>query len=209
MSTKEKEIEQEKNALTVMPLPVRIPALWYDMLPRVLPLISRTAEQMECCMPEETIQVFLQKWQRVLIRREGSFVWLHLGGVACYEIIPNFVKSVRDKILHRDTEIKGRHGVRAVAQHWRNCIQELKNLDDDSVLKVRNETLRILHPDLWQEGLGRSWSFASERANMNICNIRPIIQRWIAKYESQCDLGKPFAGRLSENKSPVVGHAVS
>jgi hypothetical protein len=77
----EKEIEQEKNALTIMPLPVKIPALWYDMLPRVLPLISRTSEQMECCMPEETMQVFIQKWQRVLIRREGNFVWLHLGGV--------------------------------------------------------------------------------------------------------------------------------
>ena len=205
----EKEIEQEKNALTIMPLPVRIPALWYDMLPRVLPLISRTAEQMECCMPEETMQVFLQRWKRVLIRREGNFVWLHLGGVACYEIIPNFVKSVRDKILHRDTEIKGRHGVKAVVQHWRTCIQEIKQLDDDSVLKVRNETLRLLHPDLWHEGLGRAWSFAAERANMNICNIRPVVQRWIAKYESQCDLDKPFAGRLSESGSPVAGHAAS
>lgn len=209
MSTKEREFEQEKNALTVMPLPVRIPALWYDMLPRLLPLISRTSEQMEFCMPEETMQVFLQKWQRVLIRREGNFVWLQLGGVACYEIIPNFVKSVREKILHRDTEIKGRNGVKAVAHHWRNCIQELKNLDDDSVLKVRNETLRLLHPDLWHEGLGRAWSFASERATMNICNIRPVIQRWIAKYESQCDLGKPFAGRLPETKSSITGSTVS
>ena len=107
----EREIEQEKNALTIMPLPVRIPALWYDILPRVLPLISRTAEQTECCMPEETIQVFLQRWKQALIRREGNFVWLHLGGVACYEIIPNFAKNVRDKIVHRDTELKGKHGV--------------------------------------------------------------------------------------------------
>ena len=186
-----------------MPLPVRIPALW-----RVLPLISRTAEQTECCMPEETIQVFLRRWEQALIGREGNFVWLHLGGVACYEIIPNFVKNVRDKIVHRDTEIKGKHGVKAVTQHWRTCIQEIKQLDDEAVLRVRNETLRILHPDLWHEGLGRAWSFAAERANMNICINRPVIQRWIAKYESQCDLDKPFAGRLSESRSPVAGHAV-
>jgi len=205
----EKETEHEKNALTIMPLPVRIPALWYDILPRVLPLISHTSQRTECCMPEETIQIFLQRWKQVFIRRERDFVWLHLGGVACYEIIPDFVKNVRDKILHSDTEIKGKHGVKAVVQHWQTCIQELKQLDDDAVLKVRNETLRILHPDLWQEGLGRSWSFASERANINFCNIRPVIQRWIAKYESQCDLGKPFAGRLPDTRSLVTGHAVS
>ena len=206
---REKEIDQEKNALTIMPLPVRIPALWYDMLPQVLPLIGRTSEQDKCCMPEETAQVFLRRWKQAFIRREANFVWLHLGGVACYEIVPNFVKNVRDKIVHRDTEIKGKHGVKAVTQHWRTCIQEIKQLDDEAVLRVRNETLHILQPELWHEGLGRAWSFASERANMNFCNIRPVIQRWIAKYESQCDLDKPFAGRLSESRSPVTGHATS
>jgi hypothetical protein len=122
-------------------------------------------------MPEETIQVFLRRWKQALIRQEGNFVWLHLGGVACYEITPNFVKNVRDKILHRDTEMEGRHGVKAVAQHWRTCIQELKQPDYDSILKMRNETLCLRHPDLWHEGLGRAWSFAAERANMNICNL--------------------------------------
>jgi len=91
------------------------------------------------------------------------------GGVL--EITPNFVKNVSDKILHRDTEMEGRHGVKAVAQHWRTCIQELKQPDYDSILKMRNETLCLLHPDLWHEGLGRAWSFAAERANMNICNL--------------------------------------
>ena len=205
----EREIDQEKNALTIMPLPVRIPALWYDMLPKVLPLIGRMSERDECCMPEETMQVFLRRWKQAFIRREGSFVWLHLGGVACYEIVPNFVKNVRDKIVHRDTELKVKYGVKAVTQHWRTCIQEIKQLDDEAVLRVRNETLHILHPDLWHEGLGRSWSFAAERANMNICNIRPVIQKWIAKYESQCDLDKPFAGRLSESRSTVTGYATS
>jgi hypothetical protein len=208
MTTKEKEIEQEKNALTVMPLPVRIPALWYDILPKVLPLIGRTSERDECCLQEETMQVFLRKWKQVLIRREENFVWLHLGGVACHEVLPNFVKTVRDKIIHRDTEIKGKYGVNAVAQHWRTCIQEIRQLDDDTVLKIRNETLHLLHPDLWHDGLGKAWSLASERANTNLCNIRPAIQRWIAKHESQCDLGKPFAGRLSENMSPITGHAI-
>ncbi len=205
----EREIDQEKNALTIMPLPVRIPALWYDMLPKVLPLIGRTSEQDKCCMPEETMQVFLRRWKQAFIRREENFVWLHLGGVACYEIVPNFVKNVRDKIVHRDTEIRGKYGVKAVTQHWRTCIQEIKQLDDEAVLRVRNETLHLLHPDLWHEGLGRAWSSAAERANMNFCNIRPVIQRWIAKYESQCNLDKPFAGRLSESSSPVTGHATS
>ena len=203
----DRKTDQEKNALTIMPLPVKIPALWYDLLPRVLPLISHTSERTECCMPEETIQIFLQRWKQALIRRERDFVWLHLGGVACYEIIPDFVKNVRDKILHSDTEIKGKHGVKAVIQHWRTCIQEIEQLDDDAVLKVRNETLRILHPDSWHEGLGRAWSFAAERADINFCNIRPVIQRWIAQYESQCDLDKPFSGRLSESGIPVTGHA--
>jgi len=88
-------------------------------------------------------------------------------------------------------------------------IQELQHLDDETVLKVRNVTLRLLQSDTWHEGLGRAWSYAAERANMNFCNIRPVIQRWIEKYESQCDLDKPFAGRFSESISPVTGHASS
>jgi hypothetical protein len=198
----ERETEQEKNALTIMPLPIRIPALWYDILPRVLPLINRTSERTECCMPEATTQVFLQRWKKTLIRREGNFVWVHLGGVACYEIIPNFVKSVRDKIVLRDREIKEKHGTNAVIQHWRTSIQELQHLDDETVLKVRNVTLRLLQSDTWHEGLGRAWSYAAERANMNFLNIRPVIQRWIEKYESRCDLDKPFSGRLSESTIP-------
>jgi hypothetical protein len=200
----DREIEQEKNALTIMPLPVRIPALWYDILPGVLPLISRTSDLTEFCLPEETTQIFLQRWKKALIRREGNFVWLHLGGVACYEIIPNFVKSVRDKIMFRDKEIKEKLGVKAVIQHWRTSIKELQFLNDEAILKVRNVTLRILQPDAWHEGLGRAWSYAAERANMNFCNIRPVIQKWIEKYESLCDLDKPFSGKLSESAIPVM-----
>jgi hypothetical protein len=200
----ERETEQEKNALTIMPLPVRIPALWYDILPRVLPLISHPSELPECCLPEETTRVFIQRWKKTLIRREGNFVWLHLGGVACYEIIPNFVKSVRDKIMYRDREIKEKHGMNSVIQHWRTNIKELQQLDDEAILRVRHATLRILQPDTWHDGLSRAWSYAAERADMNFCNIRPVIQRWIEKYESQCDLDKPFSGRLSEDAIPVM-----
>ncbi len=160
-------------------------------------------------MPEETAQIFLQRWKKALIRREGNFVWLHLGGVACYEIIPNFVKSVRDKIMYRDREIKEKLGVRAVIQHWRTSIKELQYLNDEAILKVRNATLRILQPDTWHEGLGRAWSYAAERANINFCSIRPVIQRWIEKYEGQCDLDKPFSGRLAESAIPVMQRTFS
>jgi hypothetical protein len=202
----ERETEQEKNALTIMPLPVRIPALWYDILPRVLPLVSRTSGLTEFCMQEETTRVFLQRWKKALIRREGNFVWVHLGGVACYEIIPNFVKNVRDKIMYRDRELKEKLGVRAVIQHWRTSIKELQHLNDEAILRVRNATLRILQPDTWHEGLGRAWGYAAERANINFCNIRPVIQRWIEKYESQCDPDKPFSGRLAESAITVIQH---
>lgn len=205
----ERETEQEKNALTIMPLPVRIPALWYDILPRVLPLVSRTSELTEVCLPEETTRVFLQRWKKALIRREGNFVWMHLGGVACYEIIPNFVKSVRDKIIYRDREIKEKLGIGAVIQHWRTCIKALQHLNDEAILRVRHATLRILQPDTWHEGLGRAWSYAAERANINFCNIRPVIQRWIEKYEGQYELDKPFSGRLAENAVPVMQRTFS
>jgi hypothetical protein len=204
MIMRESETEQEKNALTIMPLPVRIPALWYDILPRVLPLVTRASEKTEFCMPEETTQIFLQRWKKALIRREGNFVWLHLGGVACYEIIPNFVKSVRDKIIYRDKEIKEKLGVKAVIQHWRTSIKELQHLNDEAILRVRNATLRILQPDTWHEGLGRAWSYAAERANINFCNIRPVIQRWIEKNEEQYELNKPFGGRFTESAVPVM-----
>lgn len=196
---------REKNALTIMPLPVRIPAAWYDLLPKVLPLISRTQVQTKSCIADETAQIFLKRWQQALIRREGSFVWLHLGGVACYEVLPDFVKTVREKIEQRDKELKNNRGVKALIQHWRNCVEELKQLDDNAVLKHREDILRLLQPEMWQEGLGRAWSFAAERAELNFNRIRPAVQRWIYKYEKRCDLDKPFGGILS--RSPALRRA--
>ena len=197
------ETTREMNALTVMPLPVRIPASWYDLLPKVLPLIKKTTERTECCMAEETIQIFLKRWNKALIRREGTFVWLQLGGVACYEILPDFVKSIRERIIRREKEIKLKYGTKGVIQHWRSCVNELRERDDPAVLKIRMETLRLLQPEMWHDGLGRAWSFAAERANVNFTRIRPAVQKWISRYENLDILDKPFAGRLTGEGRPL------
>jgi hypothetical protein len=199
----ELETAREMNALTIMPLPLRIPASWYDLLPKVLPLIRTTTEHSEGCMAEEIVQLFLKKWSKALIRREGNFVWLHLGGVACYEILPEFVKTVRERIMRREREIREKHGVRAIIHYWRSCINELREQDDAAVIKARRETLRLLQPEIWHDGLGRAWSFAAQRANVNFASIRPMVQKWISKYENQCDLDKPFAGRLTSEGRPL------
>jgi len=197
------ETTREMNALTVMPLPVRIPTSWYDLLPKVLPLIKKTTERTECCMAEETIQIFLKRWNKALIRREGTFVWLQLGGVACYEILPDFVKNIRERIIRREKEIKLKYGTKGVIQHWRSCINELNERDDPAVLKIRSETLRLLQPEMWHDGLGRAWSFAAERANVNFSRIRPVVRKWISRYENLDILDKPFAGRLTAEGRPL------
>jgi hypothetical protein len=199
----ETQTTRETNALTIMPLPVRIPASWYDLLPKVLPLIKQTTERTECYMADETIQIFLNKWNKALIRREGAFVWLNLGGVACYEILPDFVKSIRERIIGREKEIKVKYGTKGVLQHWRSCIKELNERDDAAVLKIRGVTLRLLQPEMWHDGLGRAWSFAAERANVNFSKIRPVVQKWISRHEGSDMLDKPFAGRLTGAARPL------
>lgn len=201
----EKEIVREVNALTIMPLPVKIPASWYDTLPRILPLLRWSTEKTRFFMAEELIDVFLNKWRKILIRREGNFVWLHLGGVACYEVIPNFIRGVKFRIDSTDGEISTDGGTEAVARHWRRCIEELKDHDDGSVLEARNEILHLLNPERWNEELGKSWSFAAERAHVNFGKIRPVIKKWIAKYEDRCNLDEPFGGRLSTGRYPAPG----
>ena len=199
----EKELVREINALTVMPLPVRIPASWYDLLPRVLPLIRWPTEQPRLCMAEEIIDTFLRKWRKILIRREGTFVWLHLGGVACYEIIPNFIRRIEYRIDCSDGEITEKGGMKGLIQHWRTCVEELRSLDDEAVLQARNEILRLLQPERWHEQLGREWSLAAERAHVNFGRIRPVIKKWIATHENQCNLDEPFGGRLSGGRHPA------
>ena len=201
----ERGIVREINALTVMPLPVKIPANWYDILPKVLPLIRWSNEQTRFFMGEELIEVFLKKWQRILIRRDGDFVWLHLGGVACYEVIPNFVRGVKQRIDSGDSEVGREGGIVAVADHWRQCIEELKDLDDEATLKARDELLDIIDPDKWNEELGKSWSSAAERAHVNFGKIRPIIKKWVEKHEDRCNLDEPFSGRLTVGRYPISG----
>jgi hypothetical protein len=193
----ENDFVREVNALTIMPLPVKIPASWYDTLPKVLPLIRWSTEQTRFFMGEELIDIFLQKWRKILIRREGDYVWLHLGGVACYEVIPNFIKGVKYRIDSSDEEIIENSGREALIKHWRMCIQELELLDDHGVLVARDEILSIIQPEMWIEELGKSWGSAAERAHANFGRIRPVIKNWIARYQDRCNLDEPFGGRLS------------
>ena len=197
---RENDIVREVNALTVMPLPVRIPVSWYDTLPKVLPLIRWSTEQTRFFMAEELIDIFLQKWKKILIRREGDHVWLHLGGVACYEVIPNFIKGVKYRIDSSDGEIIEKGGNAALIEHWRRCIDELGPLDDQGVLAARDEILGIIRPEIWNEELGKSWSSAAERAHVNFGKIRPIIKKWVVKYQDRCNLDEPFGGRLSAER---------
>ena len=204
----EKEIVREVNALTIMPLPVRIPGSWYELLPKVLPLVKQPAEQTRFYMPDEIIQMFLRRWSSIFIRRDGAFVWLHLGGVACYEVIPNFVKGIKYLIDGRDREITQSGGMQALLQRWRRCIEELGALDDDAVLKARGEALEFLRSERWHEELGKDWKSTAEMAHENFGKIRPSIKKWIAKYEERCNLDEPFGGRLSGRRSPAEGGAL-
>ena len=201
----EREIVREINALTIMPLPVRIPASWYDTLPKVLPLIRWSAEHTRFFMGEELIEIFLKKWRKILIRRDGECVWLHLGGVACYEVIPSFIKGVRLRIDSADREIGEEGGEKAISLHWRRCIGELKDLCDEECMKSRDEILEIIDPEKWNEELGKSWSSAAERAHIHFGKIRPIIKKWVANHEDTCNLDEPFGGRLSAGRYPTTG----
>ena len=51
----EREIVREVNALTLMPLPVKLLASWYDTLPKVLPLLRRSTEQTHFAMAEDLV----------------------------------------------------------------------------------------------------------------------------------------------------------
>jgi hypothetical protein len=204
----EREIVREVNALTVMPLPVKLLASWYDTLPKVLPLLRWSTEQTHFAMAEELVDVFLRKWGKILIRRDGECVWVHLGGVACYEIVPNFVRGVRSRIDSSDEEIETQGGAEAVVEHWRSCVEDLGGLEGDAVSKARAEILELINPAQWHEELGKSWSYAAERAHVNFGKIRPVIKRWIAKHEDGCNLDEPFGGRLSAGQYPTPGDTI-
>ncbi|MEE8471244.1 MAG: hypothetical protein V3S51_07940, partial [Dehalococcoidia bacterium] len=186
--------------LTIMPLPVRIPTEWYDLLPKVLPLISRSPEQSKFYMPEETVQSFLQMWKQRLMRRDGEYAWVHLGGLECYETIPNFAKGVEHRIKGRDAEMKERGGLKALIQHWRTSVAGMNDLDDKAVLEARIGIVRTIEPLMSTLALSGSWGAAFERSRENILKIRPVVQRWIAQHGKQWNLDEPFGGKLSQRR---------
>lgn len=197
---RDRDLRREKNALTIMPLPVRIPSEWYDLLPKVLPLINRSPEQSKFFMPEATVQAFLQMWKQRLMRRDGEYTWVHLGGLECYETIPNFAKGVEHRIKGRDAEVKEQGGLKGLIQHWRTRVAELNNLDDKAVLEARIGIVHSLEPLMSTLAMSGAWGVAFERSRENILKIRPVVQRWIAQYGKQWNLDEPFGGKLSQSE---------
>jgi hypothetical protein len=194
---RERELRKERNALTIMPLPVKIPKEWYELLPKVLPLISRSPQESKYYMPEANVQAFLKMWGQRLMRRDGDYVWVHLGGIECYETIPRFAKAVEEKIKGRDMEIKERYGLKGLLEHWRINVRELNSLDDKSVMEARMRILRSIEPLLSTLALSGAWGGAFERSRENILKIRPVVQKSIAEQGHRWDLDEPFGGKLT------------
>ncbi len=194
---RERELRRERNALTIMPLPVRIPLDWYNLLPNVIPLIPRNPKQSRFYMPEETIQAFMQMWQQRLMRQDGNDVWVHLGGLECYETIPNFSKAVDQRIKGRDAEIKQVGGLKALLNHWRTHVTELQDLDDKATLEARIKIVNALAPLMSTLALSGAWGVAYERSRDNILKIRPVVHRWIEQHGRQWNLDEPFGGKLT------------
>jgi hypothetical protein len=197
---RDRNVRREENALTLMPLPVRIPDEWYSLLPRVLPLVSRSPQESQFYMAEETIRGFLDLWEQRLIGREGNDVWLRLTGPECYETIPTFGKSVDYRIRGRDQEIMDGGGIAALIEHWRTRVKELRDLDDRKVIEARLRLLPALEPLMSEIALSGAWGAAFERAQSGILRIRPQVQEWIARHGAEYDLDQPFGGTLGDRK---------
>jgi hypothetical protein len=197
---RDRNLRREENALTLMPLPVKIPDAWYSLLPRVLPLVGRSAEESQFYMAEQTIQDFLTMWKERLIGREGDDVWLRLTGPECLERIPIFGKSVDHSIRGRDQEIMDSGGIAALIERWKTRVEELRHLDDRRVIEARLRLLPALEPLMSEIAMSGAWGAAFERAQSGISKIRPRIQEWIAKHGDEYNLDQPFGGTLSEGK---------
>ena len=192
-----RELRRERNALTIMPLPVRVPAFWYDILPRVLPLIPTTPEVSKHYMPADTVEQFGKMWSERLMRREDDYVWVHLGGVESYETIPSFARTVATLVKARDTEIKEKQGLKGLLDHWRDNAVGMSGLDDKAILEARMQILRDLEPATSTLPFSAAWGEAFERARENMVRIRPVLQRWIDEHGHDWDLGEPFGGKLT------------
>lgn len=184
---KQRDFLKDVNSSTILPLPLKIPAAWYDLLPKILPLVGDSDEQTKFYMTDRTIESFLQMWRQVLLVREGNFVWLHLGGAACFDIIPNFIVALEYRIKGRDAEIKRRGGMRALVEHWRTNVEGLKFVEDKAVLRFRDETLHLLFPKMWYEALNGAWHLALEKAEEKDEGLARICH-WLETHAKQPQL---------------------
>jgi hypothetical protein len=195
---RERSLRWEENALTLMPLPVEMPEVWYSLLPRVSPLVSRSPQESQFYIPEQVLEEFLTMWKQRLTSRAGNIVWLRLTGPECYETIPKFVKSVDHRIRGRDQEIMDRGGITALIEHWRMHVEELRHLEDRTVIEARLRLLAALEPLMSEIAMSGAWGMAFERAQSSIFKIRPQIREWIAKHGAEYNLDEPFGGTLSD-----------
>ena len=194
----EREQKRERNALTIMPLPVKFWVAWYDLLPKVLPLVSRSREETKFYIPEDKVEAFLSMWNDRLMRRDEEYVWLHLGGIECFETIPSFARGVEARIRGRDEEVKAAGGLFALVARWRAGVEELKDLMDKDILEERIKIVTSLEPLMSTLAFAGSWGHAHARALENMIQVRPAIQEWIAKFGSQWDLDLPFGGKIAD-----------
>ncbi len=195
---RDRDLRRERNALTIMPLPVSMPIEWYDLLPRVIPLLTHSPNESRFYMPEETVQAFLQMWNQRLMRRDAKNAWVHLGGLECYEMIPNFAKGVAERVKGRDSEMKQVGGLKALINHWRINVSGMQDLDDKAVLEARIQIVHSLEPLMSTLALSGAWGVAYERSRDNILKIRPVVQKWMEQHGKQWNLDEPFGGKLSQ-----------
>jgi hypothetical protein len=192
----ERDLRREENALTLIPLPVKLPAETYDLLPRVLPLLPRSPDESPHHVPEQDVQSFLEMWEQRLLKRDEDSVWVNLSGLECWEIIPNFATTVSDALKGRDAEMRQEGGMRASIEYWRSHVEDFKDCDDKTILDRRVHTLRSIAPLLSAVALSGAWGVTYQRSRENIYKIRGKVQDWIDKNGDQWDLDQPFGGMV-------------
>ncbi len=192
----EREQRREHNALSLMPLPVRIPAEWYHLLPKVLPLVVDSDGESENVLSPDVAKAFLSMWQERLMREDGEYIWLKLGGVEAFETIPSFARAVEIKVKGRDQEIKESGGLKGVIDHWRTSVNELRDEDDKEVLEGRKEILRAIEPLMSTVALSGAWAVSYQRSCENLYRIRESVRDWMDRNRDHYDLDQPFGGRI-------------
>jgi len=130
------------------------------------------------------------------MRRDGDHVWVYLGGLECYEMIPAFSRSIEWRIRGHDLEVKSRGGLKATVELWRTHVRGFSHLNDIQVLEARRNLLHSLESLMSTITLSGCWASAFERARDNILKIRPMIQEWIHTQGKYWDLDQPFGGKV-------------